>query len=77
MRALSRFRQWINRDDGRLYRVGNGPVNVLEIAGTLLFVAALILSELHRHIGISKIWAIAAAIFGMVLFATGSKDKQP
>jgi len=76
-REPSRFRQWINRDDGRFCRVGNRPLGGLEIAGTLLWIAALALWQLHDKVGIDKFWAIAAGIFGLILFAIGdmrSKD---
>lgn len=71
MGKRSKLRAWINRDDGRLYQVGNTTVGSLTIIGGLAMVAALILSQLHRHVGIHLAWPIAVGIVGTALFLVG------
>ncbi|MDR7068785.1 hypothetical protein J2X02_001602 [Pseudoxanthomonas japonensis] len=49
MERWSKLRVWINRDDGRLYQVGNASIGSLSILGGLAIIASLVLSQLHRH----------------------------
>jgi len=39
---LEKLRRWINRDEGRLFRVGNADLDVLEVAIYLGATAALV-----------------------------------
>ena len=71
MGRLSRFRAWINRDDGRFYRAGNTAIGPLGIIGGLAFVASLILSQLHRHVDLHVGWAIGVGIVGLVTWCLG------
>ena len=71
MGRLSKLRAWLNRDDGRLFQVGNERIGVLTTVGGLGLVAALILWQLHKHTGVDTIWTIAAGVIGFVLFAAG------
>jgi len=48
MGRFASFRRWINRDDGRLFRVGNEAVGWLGIAVVLGAVAALIVLQVWR-----------------------------
>jgi hypothetical protein len=45
---MRRFREWINRDDGRWFRVGNGNLNRLETIGALLMILGVVLVSLNR-----------------------------
>lgn len=48
MGRLTKLRQWINRDDGRLFRVGNGRLSWIEVAGCLGVIAALVAWQFLR-----------------------------
>ena len=48
MGCLAKLRQWINRDDGRLFRVGNEAVGMLEVAIVLGVIVALLLLQVWR-----------------------------
>jgi hypothetical protein len=43
MERWSALRRWINRDDGRFYRIGNEPINPWASAGGLAIIAAFAL----------------------------------
>lgn len=43
MERWSALRRWINRDDGRFYRIGNEPINPRSTAGGLAILAAFAL----------------------------------
>jgi len=69
MNRLSRFRRWINRDDGRVIHVGNTPLGILEILGYASLLVAMLLHLLRKPIGLSGKWATASVILGLVLLA--------
>lgn len=71
MGALSKLRKWANRDDGRLFQVGNESIGTTTIVGVLVLIGALILWQLHSQIGISGGWAIVLGIAGLVLLLAG------
>ena len=73
MGVLSKFRKWINRDDGRFYQIGNEPIGVLAAIGALACVGAIVLWQLHDQIGISSAWVIPTGIFGLIIFAFGNR----
>ena len=76
MHALSKLRQWVNRDDGRHYRIGNRRVGAVESIGLLLFVVALLLWQLHAKAGISSIWSYASGGVGLLLAIVGNRDSH-
>ncbi|CAN7541858.1 hypothetical protein LJR143_003711 [Pseudoxanthomonas sp. LjRoot143] len=77
MGKLSKLRAWINRDDGRFYRVGNASIGPLSLIGGLLIAVALILSQLHRHAALHVAWPIAVGIIGVaLLFVGGYRDDR-
>ncbi|WP_157074159.1 hypothetical protein [Pseudoxanthomonas mexicana] len=77
MERWSKLRVWINRDDGRLYQVGNASIGPLSILGGLAIIASLVLSQLHRHADLHVAWPIAVGIVGVVLwFLGGSRDQR-
>ena len=67
MDRLSKLRKWANRDDGRLYRVGNGPIGLTTAIGALSLIVALVLWQLHTEIGLSSMWTAGAAVLGIGL----------
>jgi len=72
MDTFTRLRQWVNRDDGRFYRVHNRSVGGPEAVGLLMFIAALILWQLHVKFGIGSIWAYASGVLGLLLAVKGA-----
>ena len=71
MGRLPKLRAWINRDNGRFYRVGNTSLGPLSIIGGLAIVASLVLSQLHSHVGLHRGWAIVVGIVGLVVWFLG------
>lgn len=72
MKAFAKFRHWINRDDGRLYRAGNRRVGFVEAMGLLLFIAGLLLWQVHTHLGVSVVWSYASGMAGLALVFIGN-----
>ena len=75
MYTFARLRQWVNRDNGRFYRVGNRRLGVIEVVGLLLFVVALVLWQLHAKTGISLVWSIATGAVGLLLAIVGAGGR--
>jgi hypothetical protein len=73
MGTLSKLRRWVNRDDGRFYQVGNGPIGILTAVGALALVSALVLWQLHSHAGVNGAWAIATGLAGLVFLFFGAR----
>jgi hypothetical protein len=76
MSFLARLRQWIDRDDGKYYQVGNGPIIGLETIGLLVFVAAIALWQLHVKNGISSKWALIAGAVGLLAAIFGGSVRN-
>lgn len=77
MRNLAKLRRWINRDDGRVYQIGNMPISGLEATGLLIAIAAIPLWQLHVKGGISDLWAFGVGAVGLVLVTlTGARRKR-
>jgi hypothetical protein len=70
--TFTRLRQWVNRDDGRICRLHNRPLGALETVGLLMFMAALILWQLHVKAGIGSTWAYSSGVLGVVLATVGA-----
>jgi len=71
METLSKIRKWVNRDDGRLFRVGNERVSVCALIGVLILVGAVVLWQMHLAVGIAGAWVIAVGVIGAVLLVWG------
>jgi hypothetical protein len=72
-----KLRAWMNRDDGRFYRVGNASLGLVSITGGLAIVASLVLSQLHRHADLHVAWPIVVGIVGVALWLIGgSRDER-
>ncbi|MCX7515402.1 hypothetical protein [Frateuria sp. STR12] len=76
MSRFAKLRQWVNRDDGSLYQVGNRSLGAVETIGLLIFVSAIGLWQLHVKAGISIIWSLAAGSIGFVLAIVGGAGKN-
>jgi hypothetical protein len=76
MSRLAKLKQWVNRDDGRLYQTGNRSLGVVETIGLLIFVCAIALWQLHVKAGISIIWPLAAGSIGLVFAIVGGGRKN-
>lgn len=72
MNVFVKVRQWVNRDDGRFYRAGNRRVGFVEAVGLLLFIAGLLLWQVHTQLGASVIWSYASGVVGLVLVFVGN-----
>ncbi len=48
--SCGRLRRWINRDDGRWYRVGNRNLRWYQVLGCLLYIGALFWLQLAQRI---------------------------
>ena len=69
MDRLTRIRRWINRDDGRLFRVGNGPISGATALGSLSLVAALLMHLLRDATGLPGSFAAACLTIAGALLA--------
>ncbi|MNI99071.1 hypothetical protein D3C73_1580590 [compost metagenome] len=69
MDRLTRIRDWINRDNGRLFRVGNGPISGATALGSLSLVAALLMHLLRDATGLPGAYAAACLMTGGALLA--------
>jgi hypothetical protein len=76
MGFLSVIRQRVNRDDGKLFQVGNRPVGWVESIALLLFIASMLLWQIHAKIGLSWIWAAAAGALGLLLAVLGGAAED-
>lgn len=76
MSHFAKLRQWVNRDDGKLYQAGNRSLGAVETIGLLLFVSAIALWQIHVKAGISIIWSLAAGSIGLVLAIVGGAGKN-
>lgn len=75
MSFLSKLRQWMNRDDGKLFQVGNRSIGWVESAGLLSFIGGMLLWQLHAKTGLSWMWAAASGALGLLLSVLGSAGK--
>lgn len=84
MRFNSRIRTWINRDDGRYFRVGNKSLDWHEVTGYLLLVLSLGLfgiptleGELVRRLATATfVLAIVLLIGGAVMEIRNGNDGE-
>jgi len=67
MNAFAKVRHWVNHDDGRFYRAGNRLVGFVEVVGLLLFIAGLLLWQVHTQLGASAVWPYASGAVGLVI----------
>ena len=77
MSTWKNIRAWINRDDGRLYQVGNENLNAFEIIGYFLLIIALMVSLLHDKAGLESTWIGWVALFaglGLAFYGTFKKE---
>lgn len=73
---LSELRRRVNRDDGKLFQVGNRPLGWVEIIGMLLFIGGMLLWQLHEKAGLSWIWAAASGVLGFILSILGGARRH-
>lgn len=76
MTFLRELRQRVNRDDGKLFQVGNRHVGWVESIGLLSLIGGLLLWQLHAKTGLSWIWAAAAGSIGLLLSILGGIGKD-
>jgi hypothetical protein len=75
---MGRIRKWINRDDGKWFRVGNDNLNLLETIGGLLMVFGFALVCLNRgRISDIPTWFLLLIFMAaIVIWAYGSIIKK-
>lgn len=61
----SRLRAWINRDDGRLFQVGNETLPKRTVFGVLSMVTAAVLALLWQRAGWHGAWSGLFALLGL------------
>ena len=71
MKSASKLRLWINRDNGRYFRVGNEAISGLTVAGTVIGISTLVLWQLQAQALIPTGWALASSILAIVFFVLG------
>jgi hypothetical protein len=76
MSFFAKFRQWVNRDDGKVYQAGNRSLGVVETVGLLIVVGAIVLWQLHVRAGVSVMWAGAAGGVGVLLAIVGAGNNR-
>jgi hypothetical protein len=67
---LHEIRKWVNRDDGKLQRVGNHNVNAFEIIGCLLFIAGTLFMRVNI-LSDFKSYGWFLFVAGILLFVYG------
>ena len=76
MVALTKLRKWINRDDGRFFRIGNEPIGVFAPVGLLVLVVALVLRQVRAQAGIAGGWSVALGVVGLALLLHGLRHNN-
>ena len=65
---LKSLRERANRDDGRLFQVGNRQVGSLETIGLLSLVFSLLSWHFHEKAGLSILWSVWFGIGGFLIY---------
>jgi hypothetical protein len=76
MSFFAKFRQWVNRDDGKFYQAGNRSLGAVETVGLLIVVGAIALWQLHVKAGLSIMWSVAASVIGLFLAVMGGSGNR-
>lgn len=72
---LAKFRAWLDRDDGRFYRIGNESIGGLTTMGGLSIVASWVPWQLHRHVDMHLAWPIAVGAAGAAFLSLGARSR--
>ena len=76
MGSASKLRAWVNRDDGRIIRVGNGTLSAPVAFGALLLLAALVALQFSWVGAFSAAWPVGIAFLGALLLAIGIRRAR-
>jgi hypothetical protein len=76
MTKWKKIRTWINRDDGKMYQVGNKNFGALEIIGWFFLILALLVYTLHDKAGIESTWIGWLSFFLGLVFIVWSFIKE-
>jgi len=71
MVILSKLRRWANRDDGRLFQIGNEAISLVSLGGVFALVGALVIREIHPFGEASSGWSVAVAVIGTGMLVMG------
>ena len=76
MGAVAKVRAWINRDDGRIFRVDNTALSAPIAVGVLLLLASLVALQFSRLGEFSVALPAGAAFVGAALIALGIRRTR-
>ena len=69
------LREWINRDDGKHWQVGNHKLNFNEILGYGALIGALLIYLLNDKLGFQHTWVGWLLLFIGVIFTISGTSK--
>ncbi|MBN8427285.1 MAG: hypothetical protein J0L65_07445 [Xanthomonadales bacterium] len=73
MVILSKMRRWANRDDGRLFQVGNEAISLVSLGGVFALVGALVIRDIQPFGEASSGWSAAVAVIGTGVLVLGMR----
>lgn len=77
MNKLNKIREWANRDNGHVLKIGNRKLNLFEALGFLCVLLAVVIFVVHSKLGLGANWmGWSAFIVGAILVAVGSPDAN-
>ncbi len=65
---LKSLRERANRDDGRLFQIGNRQVGYLEAIGHLSLIFCLLSWHFHEKSGLSIFWSVWFGVGGFLIY---------
>ena len=68
-----KVRRWINRDNGRIYQVGNRNLNAIEVMGWLFFIVAMLSHLFTEKTSANLSWlGWSSLVVGVMLMIVGA-----
>jgi hypothetical protein len=76
--SMKKIRQWINKDDGKWFQIGNENLNSLEIIGFGFMVLGFLLFPMIKHVfpDSPKLIPISALIVAVCFLMAGTLKKR-
>ncbi len=71
---MNKLRKWINRDDGKYYRVGNENLSFLQILGGILMICGFLLMACQQKASIEIPQWVILVTFALAAFLWWSGD---
>jgi hypothetical protein len=77
MTKFQKIRAWINRDDGKVYQIGNKNLGVSESVAYFLFILAMLVYVLHDKAGFKSTWVgWLSLVVGIILVVQSSSKEE-